>query len=435
LFVFAALISLAAAVFSTLVPAFALRRLDLNETLKEGGRGGMAGARSHRARGALVIAEVAFASMAVIGAGLAVRSFRNLSAIDPGFDRRNVLVAHLHLSTNGYSLKRERQFDRDLRLRLESVPGIEAVNYADSVPLSLFGPPGDRVDVEGSTNRDGAITVSRSIVAPGYFSFMRIPLLAGRDFTERDDSSAPKVIIVNQTFARRYFGSKDPVGRHVIVSGYRSEIIGVVRDSKYRNPPEGPTPFFYGPFRQIFYSGHSNFLYIRAAGDLDSARAALRREAAALDPNKGLYEIATLSEYTEAGLFAERIVASLLMALGVLSLALAAVGLYSVMAYAVTERTHEIGIRMALGAQRREVLALVLGKALLLTAAGFAAGVAASAAGVRIISSSFDWQVAVADPAVLAAAAVVLTAVALLASYIPARRAVAIEPAGALRAQ
>jgi ABC-type antimicrobial peptide transport system permease subunit len=264
---------------------------------------------------------------------------------------------------------------------------------------------------------------------------MRIPLLEGRDFTERDDENAPRVIIVNQTFARKYFEGKNAIGRRVRVSDAWSTVVGVVKDSKYRNPPEAPMPFFYGPFRQIFYSGYTPFFYIRTNGSLEVARLALRREVATLDPNSGLYSVAPLSEYTQAGLFAERIVASFLSVLAMLSLVLAAVGLYSVMTYAVSERTHEFGIRMALGAQRRKVLGLVLRKGMAMTIPGLIGGVATTIVGARLVSSNLNLPLSLAEPAVFVLACLVLVSVALLASFVPARRATKVDPVSALRSE
>jgi ABC-type antimicrobial peptide transport system permease subunit len=263
---------------------------------------------------------------------------------------------------------------------------------------------------------------------------MGISLLEGRDFTERDDRSAELVIIVNQTFARKYFNGKNPIGRKVRVSGEWSTVAGMVKDSKYRSPAEGLTAYFYGSFGQMFYSGHNNFIYLRAR-DLDAARLTLRREAAALDPNKGLYELSALTDCTQAGLFGERVAASLLSALGVLALLLAAVGLYSVMAYAVSERTREMAIRMALGAQRRQVLGLVLRKGLAMTVTGLAAGAAATIATARMLSSTLGAPLSTAEPLVFAAASLLLLAIALLASYIPARRATEVDPMTALRSE
>ncbi|MGA2631256.1 MAG: ABC transporter permease [Terriglobia bacterium] len=433
---FTVLISVSAAVLSTILPAFSIGRVDIIETLKEGGRSGTSGVRSHRARGALVVLEVALATLALCGAGLAVRAFQKFATLNPGFDSRNVLVAHFYLSTNGYSLSQEKQFCRNLRLRLEAAPGIQQVSYADSVPLSFYGGGNDRVEVEGFLqDRGGVIFLPRSIVAPGYFSLMRIPLLAGRDFTEQDDKNTLPVIIINQTFAKKYFDGKDPIGRRVRVSDTWSTVVGMVKDSKYRNPPEAPMPFFYGPFRQIYYSGYTTFFCIRAGGDLEAASATLRREVTALALTSGLYDTAPLSEYTQGGLFAERIVASLLSVLGMLAMALAAVGLYCVMAYAVSERTHEFGIRMALGAQRHEVLGLVLREGLVLTLPGLVAGVAAAVAGARLVSSKLNLPLSLAEPAVFGMAALALVLAALLASFVPARRATKVDPMKALRAE
>jgi predicted lysophospholipase L1 biosynthesis ABC-type transport system permease subunit len=209
----------------------------------------------------------------------------------------------------------------------------------------------------------------------------------------------------------------------------------VARDSKYRSPPEAPTASFYGSIEQMFWSGHSNFFYIRTSMSPEAAAGVLRREAAALGLGQGLFETARLAEYTEAGLFAERVAAALLSALGLLALTLAAVGLYSVMAYAVRERTHEIGIRMALGAPPRGVLGMILRKGLGMTLAGVAVGAAGSYAGARVISNTANVPIAVAEPGVFAIAACFLVAVAMVAAYLPARRAMRVDPLIALRTE
>jgi predicted permease len=433
---FTVLTSLSAAVFTTLLPAFSVGRTDIIETLKEGGRSGTSGVHSHRARSALVVLEVALAALALCGAGLAVRSFQKLSTLYPGFDSRDVLVAHFYLSTNGYSLDQEKQFCRNLRLRLEGAPGIQQVSYADSVPFSILGMLTDRVEVEGfERDRGGVISLPYAIVAPGYFRLLHIPLLAGRDFTEQDDINTLPVIIINQTFAKKYFAGRDPIGRRVNVSDTWSTVVGMVKDSKYHSPWEAPLPFFYGPFRQIYYSGYTAFFYLRTSGNMADARATLRREVAALALAGGLYDTAPLSDYTQAGLFAERVAAGLLSVLGMLALVLAAVGLYSVLAYAVSQRTHEFGIRMALGAPRRAVLGLVLREGLVLALPGLVAGVAAAMAGARLVSSKLNLPLGLAEPSVFAWAALVLIVVTLLASYVPAHRATKVDPMTALRAE
>ncbi len=429
---FTVLISVGAGVLAAMLPAAFVARVNVFGALREGGRGATIGARSHRARETLVVAEVALAAVALVGAGLAVRSFHKLSSLDLGFDSSNVLVAHLYLSTNGYPLAQERRFSRDIRLRLESVPGIERVVSADSVPLSFFHPSSERIQIDGSTDdREGVFSLPRAVVTPGYFDLMRIPILAGRDFTEQDDAAKPRVIIVNEAFAQRYFTGQDPIGRVVRVSGVPSRIVGLVRTSKYSNPPEPPTPFFYGPFRQIFFSGHNHFLYIRTNGDMEASRLSLRREITALDSG-ATYDLETLSESTQAGLFAERIIASLLSVLGFFSLALAAAGLYSVMAYTVSERTLEIGIRMAVGAAQGKVLRMVLRSGLRLATAGLALGLTGAFVFARVVSSSLNIPVAL-DLEVFAATGLFLILVALGATYIPARRATLVDPLHALR--
>jgi putative ABC transport system permease protein len=430
---FAILISLGTALLSTVLPALAVGRVDVNHILKEGGRGGPGG-QSHRARAMLVILEVALAALALCGAGLAVRSFQKIAALNPGFDTQNVYVAHLHLSTNGYSLAQEKQFCRDLCLRLESAPGIQQVTYADSVPLSLYAQGSDRVGVEGfDQDQGGIISIPRSIVAPGYFRLLKVPMLAGRDFTDKDDEKGLRVIIVNQTFARKFFGGKNPIGQRVRVSDDWTTVVGMVQDSKYRSPAEAPMPFFYGPFRQIYYSGYTPFFYLRTNGDPAVARAALRREIAGLALTSGIYDSAPMTEYIQGGLFAERIVAGLLSFLGSLALALAAVGLYSVMSYAVSERTHEFGIRRALGAQRGQALFQILREGFLLTLPGLVAGVAAAVAGSRVVSSKLNLPMNWAEPSVFGLAALVLAGAALLASFVPGWRAVKADPMAALR--
>jgi predicted permease len=431
---FAALLSVAAALAATVFPAISLNSLDLSGTLKEGGRTGTSGVASTRARTALVIAEVALASMALVGAGVALRTFQRIAAIHPGFEANGVLVAQFYLSSNGYSLEREKKFSRDLRTLLESSPGIEQAVSADAVPLSILGSAAERIQVDGSVpDRGGVNTVRRAVVQPGYFNLMRIPLLEGRDFTDQDEGGKPRVIVVNQSFARKYFGTRSPIGRKVRVSGVPSTVVGLVKDTKYRSPNEGRVPYFYGSFRQVFFSGNNHFLLVRAGGDLDSAAVAVRRAVASLDPSGGLYNAMPLTAHTEAGMFAERVAASLLTALSLLALALAAIGLYSVMAYSVNERRQEIGIRMALGAQRIRVLGMVLGKGLSMTAAGLAAGIAAALVAARVLSTGLDAPLAAAEPAAIGAASGVLLAVALIACCFPARRATRLDPMSTLR--
>ncbi|MGJ5819128.1 ABC transporter permease [Paludibaculum fermentans] len=431
---FSALVAIVAAFCSTLLPALYAARVDVNESLKDGSRSGTPGVRTHRARAVLVVAEVALASMALVGAGLAVNAFQKLSRARLGFEPRNVLTAQFHLSTNGYSLKQERAFSQQLSARLRSAPGIDQVAYANGMPLSIFGSTSDRIRVPGTANTQGVVSVYATAVSPGYFDLMKIPLLEGRDFAAQDDATHPRVVIVNQTLAQRFFPGLNAIGRKLRVNNDECTVIGIARDSKIRSPREGATPAVFASFGQSFYSGHNNFLFIRTR-DFDSARETLRREVQAMDSNRALYEPSTLAEQTQAGLFGERVAAAMLSALALLALLLAAVGLYSVMAYAVNERTREIGVRMALGAQRRQVFAMVLNNALVLTLTGLFAGVAAAIAAARVVSSTVESGLDLAGPEVYAIAGLLVLLVTLLATCLPARRATRIDPMSALRAE
>jgi predicted lysophospholipase L1 biosynthesis ABC-type transport system permease subunit len=259
-------------------------------------------------------------------------------------------------------------------------------------------------------------------------------MVEGRDFTDRDDADAPPVVIVNQAFARRYFGGANPVGRSIRAWGTTLTVVGMVKDVEFHNLSEAPPPYFYAPFRQYFRTGHTAVFYVRTAGDPVALAKVLRREAAAIDPNVFVHEAMPLAEYTTATLYPLKVAASLLAVLGALSVLLAAVGLYSVMAYAVVQRTHEVGIRMALGAQPRSVLNLVMRQGLVLTGAGLLIGIPAALAAAHFAGGMLT-AVGVADPGTFAAAAVFLALVAVAASWFPARRATRLDPMAALRCE
>jgi predicted permease len=410
---------------------------DLNEAIKEGGRSGSEGKGSQRLRGLLVVSEVALALVAIIGAGLFARSFQLARQIKPGFDASHILVSTLSLSTAGYSVPDRKQFCYRLRERLEAQPGIVGVTYADFIPLGLDTGPWEELDIEGYEKHSGENTqIYRNVVAPGYFQVLGIPLLAGRDFTEQDDLSKPvkRVMIVNQTFARRYFGGGYPIGRKVHGWGEWFTVVGVVKDSKYHTPQEGPQPYFYVPFKQVYRADLAVWVYVRAAGDPNQALGILRHEVQAMDPNVGVYDAMPFTEFIGASLIAQKIAAWLLGALGVVALVLAAVGLYSVMAYSITQRTHEIGIRVALGANSSDVLKMVVRQGMVLTAAGLLVGVVAAAAVTRVVAGLLV-NVSATDPLIFGGAALFLAAVALAASYVPALRATHIDPNQALRWQ
>jgi predicted permease len=437
-FLFTMLIALVATLIAGAAPALWPARSDLNQTLKEGGRSGAAGTHSHRLRGILVTSEVALATVALIGAGLFFESFRKASAIKPGFDTANISVSQFYLSYAGYTAEEQWQFCRTLRERLEAMPGILGVSYSDVVPMSTpsgaGATPWHQVSVEGyAPGRDEQMMIHRATVPPGYFKLLGIPLLEGRDFNEADGSGAPIVVIVNQTFAERYFDGRDPIGRKVNIEGNPATVVGVVKNTKYHTPMEEPIPFFYIPFRQWFRPGLNFAVFVKTQGDPMRTLPALRREALALNPD-AVFTMQSLSEATTRSLYAQKVAATLLGVVGMVSLLLAAIGLYSVMSYAVNQRTQEMGIRMALGAQPASVLGLVLMEGMKLTAPGVLAGIAAALAAARLVSGMLV-TVDANDHFTFAASTAFLVLIAALAAFIPARRATRVDPMTALRSE
>jgi predicted permease len=434
---FVLLITVVAALLSGTVPALLTARSDLNESLKESGRSNKgAGRGSHRLRGLLVVGEVALVMVALVGAGLFYRSFENACSIEPGFDRTNISVSRFYLSYAGYSAREQRDFCRNLRERLESKPGVLGVTYSDVIPMSTASGTGSipwhRLDVEGyAPAPDEQMMIHRATVPPGYFNLFGIRMLGGRDFSERDSAEAPMVIIVNETFANRFFPGRNPIGRKINCEGNKATVVGLVKDSKYHTPIEGPTPFFYIPFRQWFAPGLNFSVFIKTASDPLLMTPVLRREALAINPD-AIFSTRLLSDATTGSLFAQRAAASLLGVVSGISLLLAAIGLYSVMSYAVSQRTHEVGIRMALGATPGAVFGLVLREGLRLTVPGLVAGSLVALEAARVISGMLV-NVSPSDPLAFASAAAFLGLVAALASYLPARRATRVDPVVALR--
>jgi hypothetical protein len=274
--------------------------------------------------------------------------------------------------------------------------------------------------------------IHRATVPPGYFQLLGIRMLEGRDFTERDSVEVPMVIIVNQTFSNRFFHGRSPIGHKVRVEGgNQATVVGLVKDSKYHTPMEGPTPFFYIPFRQWFGPGLNFSVFIKTSGDPLRMTPVLRREALALNQD-AVFSTRLLADATTGSLFAQHVASSLLGAVGAISLLLAAIGLYSVMSYAVSQRTQEMGIRMALGAQPGDVLGLVLKQGLRLIVPGLVAGSVMALAAARIVGGMLV-NVSASDPLTFVSAAAFLGLVAALASYLPALRATRVEPIVALR--
>jgi predicted permease len=429
---FTALACVAAALISGASPALFVFRSNLNEVLKEGSRSDTAGAASRRTRSLLVIGEVALATVALVGAGLFVRSFQNIRAIHPGFDARNVLFGRFFIETAGYTGLQIEQFSVRLKERMLGDPEVETVSYTDFVPLSTTAGPWNYVQVEGYTPATGeAPAVNRALVAPDYFATMRIPILEGRDFNPRDERKGEPVMIVNQAFAKRFFSGQSPLGHKVRARGKWCRVVGLARDSKYFSPAEAPSPHFYLAFQQ-FYEGSPELYFLVRTGKPAQAIPLLRRAVAETDPNAAAFHAMPLAEYTEVATFGQKVAANLMGALGLMCLLLAAMGLYSVMSYTVSQRIPEIGIRMAMGARPRNVIAMVVRQGMALALAGMAAGTVAAFATTRLVASML-FRVDAADPATFVLAGLFLSAVALLAAWLPAFRATRIAPMQALR--
>jgi predicted permease len=423
------------AILAGLVPALHATHANINEVLKEGGRSATSSAQSHSLRGLLVISEVALAVIALVGAGLFLKSFETARTMDPGFSPEGVALAEFDFSTANYDAQQTDTFCRRLREQLEQQPGVTSVSYDDSVPLGFSGGNWESLEVEGyvpAANEN--MKIYRDLISPGFFESMKIPVVEGRDFDLRDVPKSLKVMIVNQEFVRRFLSNRSVIGRKVHGWGEWFTIVGVAKDSKYHRVNENPQPYFYIPIRQIFRPEYGLTFHVRTSGSVSEAIAALRRESAAIDPSLTIFGAEPMTEYVAASLFGAKIAASLLSVLSGLGLLLAAVGLYSVMAYSVAQRTSEIGIRVTLGAQPRDIMRLVIRQGISFALIGLIVGSLAAAALARVISATLV-GVSPADPVVYVGATAFTVLVTLVAAAFPAWRALRVDPAVALRWQ
>jgi predicted permease len=435
-----------AALVSGLIPALRVGRLNLTARLNAGGRSSH-GTRS-RLGSAFVACEVALALVTLVGAGLFMRGFRETLNINPGFNPDHVLLNQFYLSTNGYSLAQRREFCRRLEEHMLSGPGITDVAYSDGVPLGFEPSWWEELEIEGYARHvNENMNIFRNVISPGYLPLMRIPIVEGRNFTDQDNENAQEqVMIVNQAFVHRFFPQSDPIGKRVHGWGKWFRVVGVAADSKYHYLGEPETPYFYVSFRQVYREDMNLAFYVRTHGNPENVLPVLRTQTRALDPNVTVFDAAPLREFIGASLYPQKVAASLMSVLSSLALLLAAVGLYSVMAYSVAQRTQEIGVRMALGAAPGHVMRMVVRQGLAMTSLGLAAGLALAfvlARGVASVSFTNSAMGSSAglmgdsstDPLVYMAAAVFLGVIAVIAALLPARRAAAIEPMKALRAE
>ena len=388
-------------------------------------------------RNLLVIGQVAVSSLLLICAGLFIRSLQNAHAVDPGFTTRKAVIATLQPDLAGYDETRGRAFFQQLVERLEALPGVRAVTLTDWLPLSL-GFKTEDVFIEGhemAADDDGE-EIDAATIGPNYFKTLGISLLRGRDFSPQDRDSTTGVTIVNETMVHRFWPAVDPIGKRLSIAGPGGpylEVVGVASDGKYRSLGEDPRPYLYVPWSQ-HYATLLLKLVVQTAGEPAESMAAVRREILDLDANLPILELQTIEEHLDATLFPVRMGALLLAAFGLLGLLLAAVGLYGVVAYSVSRRTREMGIRTALGAQRLDVLRLVLGEGLTLFAVGLALGLMAALAATRLLSGLL-YGISATDPVTFIGVVLVLGGIAFAANLIPAYQMIRADPMAALRYQ
>ncbi len=413
-----------------LAPALRASRPDVVTTLKEES-GGSSSAGKAWLRNSLVVAQVMLSLVLLVGAGLLLKSLAKASAADPGFDPRNVLVAGVDLTPSGYNEARGKVAIREMLSRISALPGVIAASTVQRVPLGLGGTRTVSLEAEGYVpSKNEEMFASAHIIGSDYFHTMNTHMVAGREFKPADSETTEPVVVINETFARRYFPKVDPLGRHVKVYGQMRTVAGVVRDSKVQTLDEKPRPSVYLPFMQHFDS-ESNFL-VRTVGNPMAMARAVEGAVHAVNPALPVFGERSLDQSISVAYFGQRMGGSLLGVFGALSLVLAAVGLYGVLAYSVTQRSREVGIRMALGAARSDVLRLILWQGLWLAGIGLAIGLAVSIAVTRLMSTLL-FGVSPTDPATIVGAATLLVCVALFASFLPAYRATKIDPILAIR--
>lgn len=428
-------LSLLTGVVFGLAPALAASRPEVVSALKDDSNA--SGSRG-RLRGALVIVQVAVSALLLICAGLFLRSLQNASSIDPGFDADNLLAMSMDLQLQGYDEARGQQFSTQLLERVRALPGVVAASLTDTLPLGFGGRSG--ITIEGYNTQQGEdMEVHNSTVAPGYFETLRIAMQQGRTFDAQDQANAPGAVIVNESFARRYWPGQNALGKRIQMGGGDGTnnapyltVVGVTNDGKYNSLGEDATPFFYRAATQAYVSTPT--LLVRTQSNPANALATVRSAVEALDKNLPIYDVKTMRQHLGIALLPARLAGSALGVFGLLALLLAAAGLYGVMANIVAGRTREIGIRMALGADALAVLRLILQQGMRLVLIGLGLGLAGALAVTHLLKSLL-FGVSATDPLTFVGIAVLLTAVALLACWIPARRATRVDPMIALRCE
>jgi predicted permease len=421
-----------------LAPAFRATRLNLESTLREQGSSVSGSLSQVRFRKGLVVSQIVLTTVLLVGAGLFARSLSNLKRLDLGVRAEQLVTFTIAPEQNGYTPVRSVALFDQLRDSLAGLPGVTSVSAAE-IPVFTDSNSGSNITVEGyQPQNDEEMNVNQNYVGPDYFSTMGIPLIAGREFNIGDAGNSTKAAVVNETMARRFFAGREAVGAHFAFGAGDKvhpdiQIVGVVKDSKHGSVREKARPFVYIPYSQEKTVGRLTF-YVKTQQGIGQMALTLRREVQRLDANLPVFELKTLEQQIDESLFADKFLTSLSLSFAVLAAVLAVIGLYGVMAYTVTRRTREIGIRMALGATRGNVSWLILREVVVLAAIGLIVGLPAAYA-LGHVTESLLYGVKVSDPIVFAGAALLLSTGTLLGGYLPARRAAATDPLKALRCE
>jgi macrolide transport system ATP-binding/permease protein len=424
-------ICLLATLLLGLVPAMQTGKIDLAGALKADSAGVVGSRGRAGVRSALVVVQVSLSFVLLVGAGLLIQSLQKIRASSPGFSTHGVMFTAVDLVSGGYDAQRAQNFQDELIDRVKALPGIESAAFARMTPLSYGSFSSTPISVDGDViPLEEQPTVQYNEVGPDYLATMGIPVVSGREFTRADDENAALVSIVNETMAAQYWRGKNPIGERLQVKGRWMQVVGVAKDSKYQSVRETPKPFFYVPRRQNFSVGTG--LYIRTPLNPKTVAAALAREVHSLDPNLSPYELITLQEQVDRSTSPQLVAVTLVSVLGALALLLAVIGLYGVMAYAVSQSTRELGLRMALGAGASNLLQLVISRGLALMAGGARLGAGVALALTRLLGNLL-YHVSPRDPLAFGAAFAVMTVAALAACFLPAWRATRTDPASALR--
>ncbi len=431
---FALGVSMVTGLIFGLAPALQASSNQTINALKEEGRSGSGGRTTGRLRSALVVAQVAVCLVLLVGATLFLRSFIAAQSLSPGFDASHVVTASMDMFPSGYTGDRHREFQRRALEAVQAIPGVQSASFGSRLPLGFGGNNSTSVGVEGYVPRENEeIVINYSTIGPNYFETMGIPIRQGREYTDTDTLQSPRTLVINEAMAKRYWPEGKALGGKIRLGQNLAEVVGIVADSKYSNINERPLAQLFFPMARSEVS--TLRLFVKAAGDPGPIVAEVRNAIRGIDATLPVYDARTLNEHMQIAVFAQRMAANLLGAMGVLALLLAAIGLYGVMAYAVSQRTQELGIRLALGASPGSLLGMIVGQGMKLTMIGLAIGLAIALGAFGSIGAvrSLLPGISPMDPITFVTVPIVLGSIALLASWIPGRRAGKVDPLVALR--